>query len=118
MRIKDAKFYISQKQFLEKVEEERKKRPGTGDGTRAMRDVEFYICQELDYQQWLLTLEAKCVAHNYLQKKYQEKWDSENNNLPEPLMSKALRKAADESGKSSRESICSVYFNLFDRFMC
>ena len=120
MRIKDAEFYIRQKQFLQKLDEERKKRPGTGDGTRAMpvRNVEFYICQEWDFQQWLMTPEAKCVAHKELESLYRQKWDAGREELPEPLVQKALRNAAKKSGEVSRESACSLYLNVFDHFMC
>jgi hypothetical protein len=83
-----------------------------------VRNVQFYICRQWDFQLWLLQAEAKCDAYNFLEEEYQKKWNAENNKLPEPLMSKALRKAAKKSGEASRESACSVYLKLFDRFMC
>jgi hypothetical protein len=83
-----------------------------------VRDVEFYICQELEFQEWLLTPEAKCVAHNYLEEKYQEKWNAERKELPERSLSSLLRKVFDKSAESALESFCDVQMRLVNNFMC
>ena len=83
-----------------------------------MRDVEFYTCQELDFQLWSITDDALCLAYNELEKECQEEWNAKSKELPEPLVQKALRKAADESVESALESFCDVLMRLIDRFMC
>lgn len=110
MRVRDKEFYLRQKAYLERLKEEHKK-------PKRVRDVKS-LCVQLAFQEWLLTEDAKCEALNKLESEYFQKWQEEHNHLPEPLMSKALRKAVDKSGESSRERTCSVYLDLFKCFVC
>lgn len=111
MRVRDKEFYLRQKAYLEKLQTEHEKQP------KQVRDVESLMCQELAFQEWLHTAEAKCEACNELESLYRKKW-YEATKLPEPLMSKALRNAVNKSGESSRERTCSLYLHLFKCFVC
>lgn len=83
-----------------------------------MRDVGFHICQELEFQLWLLEAEAKCDSYNYLQEEYQKKWNAERKELPERSVSSTLRKVADASAVSALQLTCSLHSEIFDRLMC
>lgn len=83
-----------------------------------VRDVESHICEWLDFQLWLLKAEAKCDAYNLAEEECQEEWNAKRKELPEPLVQKALRKAADESVESALESFCDVQMRLINNFMC
>lgn len=111
MRVRDAEFYLHRQKYLKRLEEELKKQP------KQVRDVKS-LCVQLAFQEWLLTEDAKCEALNKLESEYFQKWQEEHIHLPEPLMSKALRKAVDKSGESSRERTCSLYFKIFDWCVC
>ncbi len=112
MRVKDKDFYLREKEYLKKLKEQRQKLP-----TKPLRNVKL-MCLQLEFWDWLQTPDANCKAYNELELLYRQKWDAENNKLPEPLMSKALRKAADESVESALESFCDVQMRLINNFMC
>ena len=83
-----------------------------------VRDVESHICERLAFEEWLLTDDALCLAYNDLENECQEEWNAKRKELPEPLVQKALRKAADESVESALESFCDVQMRLINNFMC
>jgi len=83
-----------------------------------VRDVEFYICQELAFQEWLLTSDANCEAYNYLQRQYQEKWNAEHEALPKRSLSSHLRMVLDKSVESAQELLCDAQMGLINNFMC
>jgi hypothetical protein len=67
-----------------------------------IRDVEFYMTQELAYQEWLLTADALCEAYNELERLYKQKWDE----------------SREPPRKHSVPSVESVQEHLFTVLMC
>jgi hypothetical protein len=83
-----------------------------------VRNVQFYICQQMEFEEWLLTDDALCTAYNFLEQEYQKKWNAEREELSERSVLSTLRKVADAGAVSALKLTCSMHAELFNDFMC